>query len=504
MRRQMVNTVASAGDRRAKRHGQNHPGPATVAAGPAMASRYTRLFRADDEPSGDIAGLIELGQALATDRTATRDYDDGSIPAGYTYLGQLVAHELTFQVPEGPPQRHHGLTDIGNGRRPLIDFQGIYGGGPDSSDRPLYRSDGVRMRLGPVPVAGGVRWLDLPRRPDGTAIVADPRNDQNLAVAQTLVAVLRFHNRVADFLDRANPTRRASFGEVRACVVQHLQSIVLHDLAWRLVPDAIHDDVMAYGRRIFHPGGLHPGGVAGVPIEFAQAAFRCGHSMARTSYRWNRHHENATLRQLFDTTGRNGGAGFRGLTADWIIDWSGFYDLAGIAGAARRKEINLSRKLDSRMAALLGGLPAGECRHGEPAHLAVRDLLRGHASRLASGQQAARQCLADSGVYVGCLTPNELARLRNRSVVEVMQRRGYDRRTPLSLYVLAEAELEQGGDRLGRLGGRIVMEVLHGLVASTPESILAWPGWRPLLPAARPDLFTMPDLLAVVGDVGGD
>jgi hypothetical protein len=48
-----------------------------------------------------------------------------------------------------------------------------------------------------------------------------------------------------------------------------------------------------------------------------------------------------------------------------------------------------------------------------------------------------------------------------------------------------------GGDRLGPVGGRIVTEVLIGLLRADPASYLSLePDWRPTLPAAgqgRPD-----------------
>lgn len=66
---------------------------------------------------------------------------------------------------------------------------------------------------------------------------------------------------------------------------------------------------------------------------------------------------------------------------------------------------------------------------------------------------------------------------------------------PLWYYVLKEAEVTAGGNGLGPVGGRIVAEVLVGLVASDPFSYLRGaPAWRPRLGTG--DDFSMSDLLA--------
>ena len=268
------------------------------------------------------------------------------------------------------------------------------------------------------------------------------------------------------------------------------------------MPDSVYDDVLSNGRKIFYPDGLPDGEEPALPIEFALAAFRLGHSMVRSSYRWNAAKQNVPLGQLFEFTGRNSSTGFKRLTEEWIIDWQNFYDFSTIEGAPRRKEINFSRKIDTRITSQLGRLPAGERGHGEPPNLAARDLLRGLCFNLPSGQQAAHECFRDYGVYVGCLSPEEICRCAEAPTRDVLIQDSFHERTPLWFYILAESEVEQNGERLGRLGGRIVMEVLHGLIECTPNSILRDPNWCPTLPAGRSDMFTMPDLLHFISEGG--
>lgn len=468
-----------------------------------MGFKYRRLFRQSENPQPEVRSLVALGEAMATDNTLTRSRDDSRIPAGYTYLGHILAHDLTFDRTEGLPTEAIDLDQAENGRSPFVDLESIYGGGPKYADQAFFEADGLHMKLGPVKTANGFTWNDLPRREDSTAVIADERNDENLTTAQTLVALLKFHNRVADHLGLQRSGETASFDKVRACVLQHFQSIVLHDLVWRLVPDSVYDDVITNGRRIFYPEGLNDGERPQLPIEFALAAFRLGHSMVRSSYRWNQEKQNAPLSQLFELTGRNSSTGFKRLAEEWIIDWRNFFDFSAIEDVPRRKEINFSRKIDTRIAGQLAGLPAGERRHGEPANLAARDLLRGRCFNLPSGQQVAEECYRDHGVYVGCLSASEISGVQDGATQEVLRKYTLHDCTPLWFYILAESEVEQNGERLGQLGGRIVMEVVHGLIEFSPSSILRSNSWRPMFPAGRRDMFTMPDLLSFIGDYEG-
>ena len=62
--------------------------------------------------------------------------------------------------------------------------------------------------------------------------------------------------------------------------------------------------------------------------------------------------------------------------------------------------------------------------------------------------------------------------------------------------MLREADVRGGGERLGEVGGRLVAEVLLGLLDADPESYRVLdPGWEPTLPAAG-ERFGVLDLLA--------
>ncbi|NJR57188.1 MAG: hypothetical protein HC768_23305 [Acaryochloris sp. CRU_2_0] len=61
--------------------------------------RFCRLFEKGKQP--DAKGLIELGLSMETERPEdTTNNLDSKIPAGYTYLGQFIDHDITLDRTE--------------------------------------------------------------------------------------------------------------------------------------------------------------------------------------------------------------------------------------------------------------------------------------------------------------------------------------------------------------------------------------------------------------------
>src|SRR5687768_11318246 len=135
----------------------------------------------------------------------------GSIPAGYTYLGQFVDHDLTFDKTQVTFGANVTPAQLVQNRSPSLDLDSLYGAGPlDSESEEFYEPDLVHMKMGntvAVPPDGAKQGFDLPRVGSGPnaaarrkALIPDHRNDENLAVAQHHLAMIRFHNRVVDTL----------------------------------------------------------------------------------------------------------------------------------------------------------------------------------------------------------------------------------------------------------------------------------------------------------------
>jgi len=459
--------------------------------------RFSRLG-----PRGDQLGNPAL-QRVANAMTAG-GRRAGRIPAGYTYLGQFVDHDLTFDKTSVMLGERVTPAQLVQARSPSLDLDSLYGAGPQDPVSARFYADEVHLKTGRTDAIGedeARQGFDLPRRSGSTAaarrraLIPDPRNDENLAVAQTHLAFIHFHNRVVDTLPASVPPAQR-FTQAREIVVKHYQWMLRRDYLLRICARAAVADVFRNGRKAFEVGAP-PTDVPTMPIEFSVAAFRLGHSMVREDYSWNRRFDfgSGTLDLLFEFSGGSGTlGGGRRLPSNWLVDWRRFYDFseAGradlVVPAAR---FNRAMRIDTALVQLLRFLP------GFPpteANLAFRNLVRAKMLRLATGQQLAR-FLRSQGVPVTTLTRAQIRDGANGAELDRLtkpQRDALLRDTPLWFYVLREAELGPG--RLAGVGARLVAETFHRAMEGSEFSIVRDPGWRPTLgPDSR--TFRMVDLL---------
>ena len=260
--------------------------------------RFSRLGPKGERTDEEVR--IAIAEAMTDQDLAQPDSADPAIPAGFTYLGQFVDHDLTMDRSEGQLGQDVDLDELLQGRSPALDLDSVYGRGPrDKDDQVFYAEDGVKLKVGTttpvdfpdqgtnVPFEG----FDLPRR-GGTAgtpadrrapLIPDPRNDENLVIAQTHLAFIRFHNRVVDELSLTGLTGERLFRAAKELVVRHYQFMLRTDFLPRIVDPAIVDDVFTNGRRFFEVPGKHygHGNTPTMPIEFSVASYRLGHSMIR-------------------------------------------------------------------------------------------------------------------------------------------------------------------------------------------------------------------------------
>ncbi|MDW5592772.1 heme peroxidase family protein [Conexibacter stalactiti] len=472
-------------------HGGITPrGLEAVPKSPLFEGRFGRMFRALPIPSHADAALRALGEALPEESNVGAAADNPAIPSAYTYFGQFVDHDITFD-PVSQLQRVNDPDALVDFRTPRFDLDSVYGAGPSASPF-LYESrdpvfGGVKLLVGRNPpndpLQGGdpLDPQDLPRNEQGRALIGDPRNDENIIVSQLQLAFLKFHDRAADRVRRATRLNGAAlFQETRRLVTWHYQWVVIHDFLERVVGPELVRDVLVRGRRFFDWENT-----PFMPVEFSAAAYRFGHSMVRPDYDLN---ETVTGVQIFARAARPGTFeslhGFRRLPSLWTIDWSHFAPLT-------RRRPQPSRKINIRLAPPLMRLPTSVDAGRNP--LAVLNLLRGRALQLPSGQAVA------GAMRLRPLTTAQLAFGRLR--LAAAHRRAFELETPLWFYVLREAEVFGRSQRLGPVGGRIVAEVLIGLLEGDPSGFLkAEPDWRPgrgavAFPAARRGDFTLSDLL---------
>jgi len=469
--------------------------------------------------------LRDLGEAMADEGTdaATGD-SDPAFSSAYTYFGQFVDHDITLEKSSQPgmaPPVDPNLTPLPlqdirdqtrNVRTGVLELDSVY----NSPARRDPEPNGPRMKIGKVDESSGGRppgkddFNDLPRRGesgdpvrDRQALIGDPRNDENLIVAQMHVAFLRAHNRL---LEETSPPERLKKAKRR--LRRHYQHIVIHDFLKQIAEPSIVNDIIENGNRIYDPGEDE----FFMPLEFSVAAYRFGHSMVRAEYDFNLNFNTTKgpnfrariFPELFKFTalmGQLGGGNvpeFKTLPEIWIIQWSNFFRGAG-------DFFNKARKIDTKLVEPLQHLQTmgGQTEPGLAAKLAVRNLLRGYQLRMPTGQAVAH-ALHDKLLGVRDIPVLTAAQIRQGAgggaagdaQRQVLTASGFDERTPLWYYILAEAALLRDGRRLGPVGSTIVAEVLIGLVRRSPDSILA-PGldWNPSLPSEEPGEFTLHDLL---------
>jgi hypothetical protein len=423
--------------------------PERVDAPLSTTGRYGRMFDlpalvADEDllrRTGAAGGFCDGGDCE----------DDATVEAGWPIFGQYVAHDLTAD--RSPLRTHADIGALRNMRSPRANLESLYGGGPGGSPY-MYRSDDPAKLL--------ENDGDLPRNQEGVALIGDPRNDVHTFMNQMQVAFIRAHSRLVDRLREDGVPPDELFDEARRSLSWHYQWLIVNDFLPGLVGGELVDELLADGPRYYRPDG-----VPFIPVEFADAAYRYGHSQIRQLYRLQ---PDGPARPLFPDL-----VGFSPI-GDRKVDWSLLFDVPGRPVAQRSKPIDgqLPRSLIQLPQAVTGDVEI-EAYHS----LAARDLERGQGTELPSGESVARLMGAD------VLTGDELG----------LAEYGWDSETPLWLYVLRESSVRRGGDSLGEVGGRIVGEVLLGIIAADPESYLSVdPSWQPTLPAHEGS-FRLRDLL---------
>jgi Animal haem peroxidase len=428
---------------------------------------------------------------------------DSPIPAGFTYVGQFVDHDITFDV-SSPLDALTDANIVNNMRTPALDLDSLYGRGP-ALDAFMYAfptsgpSTAIKLQLGsnqnvgtggPAGASGNPGGMvaqtsfDVPRIHNPTdpasstltAVIGDPRNDENLIVSQFHHAMLRLHNRVVDTLVLAGFSGDI-FVEAKRIVTHHYQWAVVHDFLGRICGTAA---VTAALSSVTAPIGS----AFRMPVEFAVAAYRFGHSMIRDTYWVNFNFPTATLGQVFDFIRKPRIP----VLSSWVVDFNAFFD-TGFPVPVNNK----ARKIDSVLASGLEALPG---LAGMMAVLAQRNLRRGLALGLPSGQGVAKFFGVPpltAAQLVSGLPPNEVLVLNQSGKLLL-------KKTPLWYYVLRESMVLHGGDQLGPVGGRIVAETFARMLKRDAMSYLnVSGGFTPILTSAVPGDFTFADLLNFAG-----
>ena len=418
------------------------PARARAADAAVTSSSYARLFPDLPAFTADEAFLYALGRAGGLCDCGDAEDDEASLgteAAGWPFFGQFVAHDITAD--RSALQSHVDPAQLRNARSPQLNLECLYGDGPVGHPYLFQRND-------PAKLLAGADGRDVLRNDEGTAIIGDPRNDSHVLMSQMHLAFVHAHNRFVDRVRAEGAPESTVFESAARELRWHYQTVVLREFLPTLVGADLVRSLLDKG-----PSFYRPAHEPFIPLEFADAAYRYGHSQIRHLYTLN---SASAPTAIFPDL-----LGFRPVSRNHRVDWTLFFDANGRPPAARAK------KIDGRLVGALIALPValtGEAHVEEFHSLAVRDLERGQGVGLPSGEAVARR-LDETP-----LSRDEIGAARV----------GWRGETPLWYYIQREADIRCGGNRLGPVGARIVGEVLVGLLNLDPASVRHAPDdWRP-------------------------
>jgi len=467
--------------------------------------KFTRLLPENPHPFSD-ASLDELAGLMIVEDNELNDGADAeenlAVPAGYTYFGQFIDHDLTLDTTSSFASPNAAASNL---RTPALDLDCIYGAGPQ--DQPyMYAADGATLLIG----ASG---KDLMRQgANGRAIIGDKRNDENSIVCQIQLAMIKFHNAVVTSLKGKVPDGEL-FERARQEVMWTYQRVVLDDYLLRIVNTHTYDFFTqrraALGEAAYdlYSRGLRDN----LPKEFVAAAYRFGHSMVRTGYRLN----TQTKKFVFDGSDLTDQSlvGFQPLPEEHVIDdWGRFFTPSFALPALNGPEavednpavrLQWAYKIDPSLVLPLRNLPPSI---GGGASLAALNLKRGNlpSYNLATGQAFAAKLHEKPLAADELMVRSEGANGFTFKSIESADKR-FLTETPLWFYILAEAQQpvlaywREVGERdltdddfmsgpcsvakLGPVGGRILMEVFNGVVDADSRSFrnAAPADWIPII-----------------------
>ncbi len=456
------------------RHPPESEAPPPVAGHAAPpAAGYAHMFPGPPPLALEDSSLAALARKMVEPAQRSENPD---LPAGYTYFGQFIAHDLT---------RMRGQQNL-SGARLRLDT--VYGQ-PLENWRRLYKQNQAGDRVfvvGRGARLGGTATLepDLPRKADGHPDIPDERDDFHFIVSQLHLAFMLLHNRLAKDLRENFPQENGEriFEAARRTACRTYQWLVVDDFLRRICdpsilaqvwpsPQAMNPDFRTYAATFERC----------LPYEFALAGFRFGHGLVRPHYKLN---GALPRRPIFHPRGVTDWMadwrGHRKLPVEWSVQWNLFFD---DAAATAQRACCLSTSIAPSLRELPKFAVADDPAREHLVNLAERTLRAGREAGLPSGQDAARHMLKNVFPKLG---------LRSFEVVDP------EEHDPLWYYVLNEAARVAEGRRLGPVGSWIVATTIAGVLIGDEASFLHDAGWRPDLPREG-ERFELRDLIRYAG-----
>lgn len=377
------------------------------------------------------------------------------IPAGYTYLLQLMGHDLGSSLPIGsvPVTLERSRVQQAKAVRynlienPLT-LETIYGAGPAMLGH-LYHPATRKFRIPP-----GVHVAPLFRIPRsdqiGIRALHDDRNRDTLMLHELAAAWMQFHNQCVDLCLERNASEAEAYDRCRMHSVRVWHSIIRHDLLPRFIHPEISDARLEDCWSLDEATMLH-------------GLMRAFHSLPLSSYVLL----GSGRQNLKELTSRGYGNSFA--EGNWRVDWNSMFGDGG-------QKTGVSASMAQALSIL------ASTAHGGKAVLAQMDAKSAIQTRaLTLGHPRIQQVIATlpaswpRKITPDCLAPEFARRYPHAPILPTSDEL---RNAPIFLPLMIEAQLHghQGG--LGPLGSAL----LQGSVAAAID--------RVVLPEVKP----IPDL----------
>jgi len=458
-------------------------------------------------------GLHQLAAKLTArieaENQGSEPADNPRIPSGYTYLLQLIAHDMVDSVASFSIASSALCPGSRNARSAPLLLDTLYGTGPEESPQAYeFKPENIlgniprtHMRLGPRSEAAppGNRYCPFrdiarsapnssdegqqkapepPARPTPLlteTMLADSRNDAHALISQLTVLFQLLHNHVLSLVEKGTSSissapRELAFRQFRCArlvVTLVYRNIIERDLLRRILDDRIYD------RYVTKADAPRDSGES-IPLEFSFGAFRFGHSMVRGAYSVNSQFglQDVTGALLLSSEQR---PDFLPVKPNWFVDWDRFFVAKAADGAGTAVQRNLSKVIGPHY---VQDLVQGSVRVSgmDAAGLAHRDLLSACYAGTLSVSALCKELRAkgfereveDFGAWRSRLD-SWLPRL-NLFPAGDDDRKRIVEDPPLPFFVLFEAQ-HHGGQHLGPLGSIIVAEAILGAFRRYPLGV---------------------------------
>lgn len=413
-----------------------------------------------------------IGNLITRPIGGVKKPDLDQLPAAYTYFGQFIAHELSDLALINRDQKlsltatsaKFDLNSLFDVKQPANPHRSIWCGGVGVGE--VNTSDGSTL------------YGDLPRDREGQAQIGDVRNDHNLGVAQIHVALSQFYQCIARRKWEWEGT------DPKLETLSRVQEAALFDYLWKICDPTTYREILCNGRSLIRPGVFDPNTPFLIPIEFAAACFRMGHSMPREEYApWGRYGVQARFDRLIGFTKLGGLLTEPGkkLPDNWAVGWN---HLLGTEQGPK-DGVQAAKAIDQFLAEDLGSLDkkffekeAHGYGNNPKLNLATVTLFRGIQYQLPSAQTLSRTQPSGAGdMILPFLSGGELIQgLRTQSgvqeLIHELKSSNLEEETPIWLYSLLEAQCFHAGQRLGPFATRIVAETIHASIEASGSGLI--------------------------------